>query len=71
MKLELEEKRDICRRVYDEQVKPKDERDGGSAFMDGLCFGLICAGNMKYEESLDLESELLEMFDGLCQGEWE
>lgn len=70
MNLELEDKRDICRRVYEEQVKPKDERDGGTAFLDGLCFGLARAG-MKYEEWLDLESELLDMFDGLCKGEWE
>lgn len=70
MKLELEDKRDICRRVYDEQAKPKDERDGGSAFMDGLMFGLVCAG-MNLAEWQALESELLELLDGLCQGEWE
>ena len=69
MNLGMEEKKDICRRVYDEQVKPKDERDGGESFMDGLWFGLMCAG-MPYEEWLTLDNELLEMFDGLCKGDW-
>ena len=69
MKLELETKKDICRRVYDEQVTPKDERDGGAAFMDGLWFGLMCAG-MSNKEWQSLENELLELFDGYCQGEW-
>ena len=70
MNLGMEDKKDICRRIYDEQVKPKDERDGGASFMDGLWFGLMCAG-MKHEEFDALERELLEMFDGYCQGEWE
>lgn len=70
MKLELESKKDICRRMYDEQVKPKDERDGGASFMDGLWFGLMCAG-MPHMEWEALDAELLEMFDGYCQGEWE
>ena len=70
MNLGMEEKKDICRRIYDEQVKPKDERDGGAAFMDGLMYGLVASG-WSLADWQALDDELLEMFDGYCQGEWE
>lgn len=73
MKLGIEDKKDIARRLYDESSLP-DSRVSAfhcrECYLDGLWMGLTRNG-MKPEEFLELEEELADMVDGLIEGEWE
>lgn len=67
--LDIEDKRDIARRLYDEGTTPGHEHCQ-EAYLDGLWFGLMRGGMDMYEFS-QLQEELWEMVDGLIEGEWE
>lgn len=69
MKLNIEDKKDVARRLYDEGITPGHEQCQ-EAYLDGLWFGLMRAG-MGMEEFEALEDELKDMVDGLIEGEWE
>ena len=69
MKLSTDDKRDIARRLYDEGTTPGHEC-GQECYLDGLWFGLT-SGGMTIAEFDALEEELMDMLDGLIEGEWE
>ena len=66
--LSLEDKKDVARRLYDEGITPGHEC-GQECFMDGLWFGLMCAG-MEMEQFAELQHEVYMLLDGLVEGEW-
>ena len=71
--IDIEDKRDIARRLYDEVTTP-DERATShhcsECYLDGLWMGLTRSG-WAVDEFKALEDELKDMLDGLIEGEWE